>query len=295
MIPTLIVVNGPTAVGKTELSINLASYFNTEIISTDSRQFYREMSIGTAKPTMQELDKVPHHFINNRSVQDYYSAGDFEKESLKIINNLFESGKSKIIATGGSGLYVKALCDGLDDMPEADLDLRAEIISNYTHFGLPWLQNELLLLNPIRYSNIDANNPQRLMRAIELEKQGGIKVKSVKTRPFKIIKIGLRRERVDLYNRINKRVDLMMEMGLLNEVKELIPFKHLTALQTVGYSELFSYFDNEISIERAVDLIKQHSRNYAKKQMTWLRKDPEIRWFNPDCQEEIIENLSKLV
>jgi len=291
MVPSLIVINGPTAVGKTDLSIELALKFETEIISTDSRQFYREMSIGTAKPSKTELEKVPHHFINNRSVQEYYSAGDFEKEALETICELFSKGKSHVIATGGSGLYVKALCEGLDEVPEADLTLRKELITNYENLGLLWLQNELLKINPNKLSEMDANNPQRLMRAIELEKQGGIIKKETKSRPFNIIKIGLKRDREELYTRINERVDLMMKLGLLEEVKGLLTFNQLTALQTVGYSELFAYFNQEIDLERAVELIKQHSRNYAKKQMTWLRKDLEINWFHPDMQDEIITFL----
>lgn len=292
MEPTLIVINGPTAVGKTDLSIQLALKLNTEIISTDSRQFYREMSIGTAKPNAQELSQVPHHFINNRSVTDYYSAGDFEKEALAKISELFNAGKTHVIAIGGSGLYIKALCEGLDDVPEADLQLRNELIEKYKTEGLNWLQEELRTLNPERFLDIDQNNPQRLMRAIEIAKQGGVKKKEVKGRPFNIVKIGLTRERQELYNRINARVDIMMKDGLLEEVRNLIPHQDLVALQTVGYSELFSFFKYEIGIDRAIELIKQHSRNYAKKQMTWLRKDLEINWFHPDNQKDILDFVS---
>lgn len=286
---TLIVINGPTAVGKTDLSIQMAIALGTEIISTDSRQFYREMSIGTAKPSAQELSQVPHHFINNRSVTDYYSAGDFEKEALAKIMDLFIAGKSHVIAIGGSGLYIKALCEGLDDVPEADLQLRNVLIEKYKTDGLIWLQQELKSLNPERFLEIDQNNPQRLMRAIEVARQGGVKKKVIKSRPFNIVKIGLTREREELYKRINARVDIMMKDGLLDEVRSLIPYQDLVALQTVGYSELFSYLKEEISLDKAMELIKQHSRNYAKKQMTWLRKDLGVNWFHPDNQKDILD------
>jgi tRNA dimethylallyltransferase len=293
MEPTLVVINGPTAVGKTDLSIQMALALGTEIISTDSRQFYREMSIGTAKPSAHELAQVTHHFINNRSVADYYSAGDFEKEALAKISELFKAGKSHVIAIGGSGLYNKALCEGLDDVPEADLQLRNELIEKYKTDGLNWLQAELQKLHSERFLEIDQNNPQRLMRAIEIARQGGVKKKDAKVRPFKIVKVGLTRDREELYSRINARVDIMMTDGLLEEVRSLIPYHDLVALQTVGYSELFSHFKNEISLDRAIELIKQHSRNYAKKQMTWLRKDLEINWFRPDNQKDILDLVLK--
>ena len=287
MYPCLIVILGPTAVGKTKLSIELAQAFHSHIISTDSRQFYKEMEIGTATPSKAELAVVPHHFIHNRSVSEYYSAGDFEKESKILLKKLFQNGLNPVFATGGSGLYVKAICEGLDEVPNADLDLRKSLISNYELYGLPWLKNELESIKPETLLTIDTQNPQRLMRAIELAKQGGIMKE--KTKPFyKVIKIGLEREREELYHRINQRVDEMIESGLIEEVKSLIPFRNVNALQTVGYAEVFEYLDGSIDLARAIELIKQHSRNYAKKQLTWFRKDPEINWFAADNMKDIL-------
>jgi tRNA dimethylallyltransferase len=288
---------GPTAVGKTSLSIALAQAFNSHIISTDSRQFYKEMEIGTAKPSKAELETVPHHFINNRSITDYYSAGDFEKEAKGVLHSLFQKGLNPIFATGGSGLYVKALCEGLDEVPKADLALRERLISNYEIHGLAWLHSALKSVNPDAILQLDSQNPQRLMRAIELAYQGGI-VKKEKPKPFyKVIKIGLMRDRAELYQRINQRVDLMIEAGLIDEVKLLVQHRNENALQTVGYSEIFEYLDGNLERTKAIDLIKQHSRNYAKKQLTWFRKDSEINWFSPNQTQDIlyfIQNQLKL-
>lgn len=297
MYPCLVVIMGPTAVGKTSLSIELAQAFNSHIISTDSRQFYKEMEIGTAKPSKAELETVPHHFINNRSITDYYSAGDFEKEAKGVLHSLFQKGLNPIFATGGSGLYVKALCEGLDEVPKADLALRERLISNYEIHGLAWLHSALKSVNPDAILQLDSQNPQRLMRAIELAYQGGI-VKKEKPKPFyKVIKIGLERDRAELYQRINQRVDLMIEAGLIDEVKLLVQHRNENALQTVGYSEIFEFLDGNLERSKAIDLIKQHSRNYAKKQLTWFRKDSEINWFSPDQTQDIlyfIQNQLKL-
>jgi tRNA dimethylallyltransferase len=297
MNPCLVVIMGPTAVGKTSLSIALAQAFNSHIISTDSRQFYKEMEIGTAKPSKAELETVPHHFINNRSITDYYSAGDFEKEAKGVLHSLFKKGLNPIFATGGSGLYVKALCEGLDEVPKADLALRERLISNYEIHGLAWLHSTLKSVNPDAILQLDSQNPQRLMRAIELAYQGGI-VKKEKPKPFyKVIKIGLMRDRAELYQRINQRVDLMIEAGLIDEVKLLVQHRNENALQTVGYSEIFEYLDGNLERSKAIDLIKQHSRNYAKKQLTWFRKDSEINWFSPNQTQDIlyfIQNQLKL-
>ena len=297
MYPCLVVIMGPTAVGKTSLSIALAQAFNSHIISTDSRQFYKEMEIGTAKPSKAELETVPHHFINNRSITDYYSAGDFEKEAKGVLHSLFQKGLNPIFATGGSGLYVKALCEGLDEVPKADLALRERLISNYEIHGLAWLHSALKSVNPDAILQLDSQNPQRLMRAIELAYQGGI-VKKEKPKPFyKVIKIGLMRDRAELYQRINQRVDLMIEAGLIDEVKLLVQHRNENALQTVGYSEIFEYLDGNLERTKAIDLIKQHSRNYAKKQLTWFRKDSEINWFSPNQTQDIlyfIQNQLKL-
>jgi len=289
---TLIVINGPTAVGKTQLAIALAQALQTEIISTDSRQFYREMSIGTAKPSEAEMAQVKHHFIGNCSIKDYYSAGDFERESLLKVEELFGSGKNFVIAIGGSGLYIKALCEGLDEMPAANLGLRNQLIHRFEMEGIVSLQDELKKLNPEKFETIDQKNPQRLMRAIELSHQGGIKSKP-KNRPFKILKIGLELPRELLYQRINSRVDAMMCEGLLEEVKLLVQYEQLNALKTVGYKELFSYLNGEIDLNKSVELIKQHTRNYAKRQITWFKTDTEINWFNPENQFDILEFIRK--
>ena len=288
----LILILGPTASGKTALSIELANHFKTEIISTDSRQFYKRMDIGTAKPNQEELAAAPHHFIDFLNPEDYYSAGDFERDAIQLCDKLFKN-HDIVIATGGSGLFVKALTDGLDEMPKADLELRKELEDGYQKNGIGYLQERLLKINPIKFAEIDQQNPQRLMRAIEMSVQG-VELKSTKkSRPFTCIKIGLEWDREILYNRINLRVDQMIHAGLVQEAKELYPFKHLNSLQTVGYQELFEYFDGNCSLEFAIDKIKQHSRNYAKRQLTWFKRDHEIIWKNPSKTSEIqhiIEN-----
>lgn len=288
---TLIVIHGPTAVGKTSIAIQLAQLLKTEILSTDSRQFYREMSIGTAKPTEAEMAQVPHHFIDNRLVSEYYSAGDFERDALLKIEELFGSGYRHVIAVGGSGLYIKALCEGLDEMPKADLELRNFLIEQHKTHGITWLQQELEKLDPQRFALIDRQNPQRLMRAIELHHQGGMLKTPKIQRPFQILKVGLELPREELYERINRRVDLMMEQGLLEEVKALLPLENLNALQTVGYKEIFDYLHGRCTLPRAVELIKQHSRNYAKRQMTWFRADPDIVWFNPGDFQSLARHI----
>jgi tRNA dimethylallyltransferase len=273
----LILILGPTASGKTSLSIELANYFNTEIISTDSRQFYKRMDIGTAKPNSTELSLAKHHFIDFLEPEQYYSAGDFERDAIKKLDELFIE-KDIVIATGGSGLFVTALVDGLDEMPKANLELRANLESNYAENGIEFLQNELKQLNPQKWDKIEQQNPQRLMRAIEMSKQGVELGKIKKPREFETIKIGIDWPREELYQRINSRVDIMRAGGLEKEARELYQLKHLNALQTVGYQELFDYFDGTCNLEYAFDKIKQHSRNYAKRQLTWFKKDTEIIW-----------------
>lgn len=282
---TLIVIVGPTAVGKTALAIALAKKFNTEIISTDSRQFYAEMNIGTAKPSAEELAAVRHHFIGHCSVNTYYSAGDFERDALAKLDELFMQHKI-VIAVGGSGLYVKALCHGLDEMPAANLELRKELTAQFEKNGLAWLQNELKRLDQHKYEMLDIKNPQRLMRAIELFHQGGIVKKEKAVRPFNIVKIGINLPREKLYHRINQRVMDMMDAGLEKEAQCLYPLRNLNALQTVGYSELFDAFEGKYSVEKAVELIKQHTRNYAKRQITWFKADPDVIWFDAENQAE---------
>ncbi len=287
---TLVVINGPTAIGKTQLALAVATHFHTEIISADARQFYREMSIGTAKPTEAELATVKHHFINNQSIHHLYSAGEFEKEALQCLDELFTK-HDMVIAIGGSGLYLKALCEGLDEAPEANLALRNALINLFEKEGIAPLQKKLQEADPERWLTIDQQNPQRLMRAIEMAHQNVLTTNSKKNRPFKIIKVGLQTGRVKLYSNINERVDIMMKTGLEEEAKKLYPFRDQNALKTVGYNELFDYLDGTITIEKAVELIKQHTRNYAKRQITWFKKDLEINWFEPSQTSEIIDWL----
>jgi tRNA dimethylallyltransferase len=287
---TLYLIVGPTASGKTNLAIKVAQAFSTEIISADARQFYKGMDIGTAKPTVEELSLVKHHFIDNREAQAYYSAGDFERDALKVIYQIFEH-HNFVVAVGGSGLYIKALCEGMDEMPPVDLDYRNELITQFEKQGIEWLQQALLQLDPIKFQQVDTNNPQRIMRALEICKQGVVLAKPKMPRSFNIIKFAIAWDRDLLYHRINQRVELMMELGLLKEVESLLPLKNCNALKTVGYSELFDYFEGSISLTRAVELIKQHSRNYAKRQLTWFKADPSIVWISPQEAETLAQNL----
>ena len=267
-------------------------YFNTEIISADSRQFYAEMGIGTAKPNEQELQEVNHHFVGNVSINTLYSAGDFERDALKKLDELFV--KNSIVAmVGGSGLYIKAVHEGLDEMPKADKKLRTELQQLFDEKGIAPLQEILKKIAPEKFAIMDIQNTQRVMRAIEISSQQNVIVKEKTPRKFIPIKIGLNLERENLYNRINQRVDQMMEAGLLAEAKSLYDFKHLNALQTVGYTELFDYFDGKQSLEKAIELIKQHTRNFAKRQLTWFRKEKDIHWFEPEDINGVIALIEK--
>ena len=284
---------GPTAIGKTALAIELAKYYQTVILSADSRQFYQEISIGTAKPSVEELKQVQHYFINNKSVVDTYTAGDFERDALKLLAELFKE-KDMVILVGGSGLYIKALWEGLDEMPPLNENLRKSIINDYETNGIGYLQNKLQALNPDKYKKIDTQNPQRLMRAIEIEEQNKTFISTQIKAPrfFKTIKICLNTDREILYDSINKRVDAMMENGLLKECEQMIEFRHNYALNTVGYSEIFSFFDGNISLEKAIELIKQHSRNYAKRQVTWFKRELDLNWYEPNEMSNIIEYIN---
>lgn len=278
----LIILLGPTGVGKTEFSLQMAEKLNTEIISCDSRQMYREMKIGTAAPSEDELKRVTHHFIGNLSIHDYYSCGKFEMDALKKCEELFKK-HDTIIMTGGSMLYIDAVCKGIDDIPNIDKDLRKSLLERYKNEGIDSIRQELKLLDPDYYKIVDLQNHKRIIHALEVCLQAGkpyssFRSESVKKRPFTIEKIGLNRPREILYERINKRVDIMMENGLLEEAKGLYPYKELNALNTVGYKELFNYFDGEWSLEFAIQMIKQNSRRYAKKQLTWFNRDSEIQW-----------------
>jgi tRNA dimethylallyltransferase len=293
---TIVILAGPTAVGKTSLSIELAKQFNTEIISADSRQFYREMELGTAKPSKREMDGIVHHFINSHSIHDEYNVGDFEKDSLNLLSELFLK-YDVVFVVGGSGLYVKALCEGIDEMPKIPQELRAQLNDEYLKFGLEYLQNELQAVDPEYYSIVDQQNPQRLIRALELFRATGKNMTYYRAqtskveRPFNIIKIGLERPREELYQRINLRMDQMIAAGLFEEANELYPFKNLNALQTVGYSEIFGYLDGDYDKEEAIRLLKRNSRRYAKRQMTWFKKDTEFKWFSPIDENFIREYI----
>lgn len=291
----LIVIVGPTAVGKTRTAIDLAKHLHTEIISADSRQFFKEISIGTAKPDDSELAEAKHHFISSHSIFDEINAGRFEVEALNLIADLHKK-HDQLIMVGGSGLYINAVCDGLDDLPKADENLRQRIVETYEKEGLEYLQREVKRLDPEYFEQVDQSNPQRLMRALEVCLMTGqpfssFRNNSAKERPFDIIKIGLNLPREELYARINHRVDLMVEAGLVEEVKAMYPHKETYALQTVGYTELFDYFDGKHSLDRAIELIKQNTRRFAKRQITWFNRDKNTIWFRPDEVEKIIAFL----
>lgn len=281
---TLVSIVGPTAIGKTSLSLELAKAFNTEIISADSRQFFREMKIGTAVPSPEELAAAPHHFIQHITVEDPYSVGDFEKEALLKLEQLFQS-HEKVVMVGGSGLYVDAVTKGLDEFPEIDPEIRLTLNKSFAEEGLPYLQQKLKELDPDYFSEVDTKNPHRLIRALEVSLGTGkpyssFRKKKTSQRAFNSLLIGLTAEREVIYARINQRVDLMMEQGLLEEVKALLPRKHLNALNTVGYKELFGFLEGKYSLEEAVAEIKKNTRRFAKRQLTWFRKNPNIHWFD---------------
>ncbi|MGM9477523.1 tRNA (adenosine(37)-N6)-dimethylallyltransferase MiaA [Pedobacter sp. GSP4] len=290
---TLISVVGPTAIGKTALAIQLAQHFGTEIISADSRQFFKEMEIGTAKPDAEELAAAKHHFINSHSVSQLFSTGDFEVEGLKTLDQIFKK-HDLAIMVGGSGLYINALINGLDEMPEIDLTIRENLNKKFDDEGLSAIQSQLAALDPEYFAKVDQQNPQRMIRGLEVFLSTGQKLSSMlsatkKERPFNIIKIGLNTDRAILYDRINKRVDQMIDKGLVDEVKSLVDFKKYNALNTVGYSEIFDYLDGKSSLEEAISAIKQNTRRFAKRQLTWFRRDEEINWFEPNEGEKIID------
>lgn len=282
---TVVIVCGPTAVGKTSLAIQLAQYFNTKIISADSRQCFKELNIGVAKPSADELRQVHHYFINSHSIHEEVNAASFEQYALQAIQAIFKQNDIAIMV-GGTGLYIKAFCEGLDIIPNIPDEIRNSINQQHNTKGLVWLQNEIQTKDPLFWQTAEQQNPQRLMRALEVIEATGKSINSFRTgeklqRPFNIIKIGLELHREDLYNRINQRVDKMLQDGLLEEVKDLIPCKELNALQTVGYKEFFDYFNSIFSLEQAVEELKKHTRHYAKRQMTWFKKDEQIQWFQP--------------
>ena len=295
--PLLICVVGATAIGKTSLSIALATAFNTEIISADSRQFYSSMNIGTAVPSAQELEAAPHHFIQHKSIFDSYNVGDFEREALLKLDTLF-SKKSTAILVGGSGLYVDAVVNGLDHFPDIDKQIREALNTQLDTDGLAFLQQELKRVDPLYYKTMDTENPRRVIRALEIYRATGKPYSSflkdrVANRNFKTLYIGLTAERPIVYQRINKRVDIMLENGLLEEVKQLRAHKDLNALQTVGYRELFQYFDGTLTLEKAVEEIKKNTRRFAKRQGTWFRKNQQIHWFDYTSKSDDIVRFIK--
>jgi tRNA dimethylallyltransferase len=281
---TLITIVGPTAIGKTALSIQLARYFNTEIISCDSRQFYKEMTIGTAVPDAEELAAAPHHFIQNRSITEDYNVGQFEKDALSLLTELFKK-HDVVIMVGGSGLYVDAVLKGLDYFPKVDERIRKELAQELASKGITHMQNRLKEVDPVSYDEIAIDNPQRLLRALEVTLGSDLPYSSYKNKPkspraFRSIKIGLHADRNIIYSRINERVLIMIKNGLLEEVKRLHAFKELNALQTVGYKELFTHLEDQCSLEEAISEIQKNTRRFAKRQLTWFRKDPATLWFD---------------
>lgn len=290
----LIVVVGATAVGKTAESIRIAELLNTEIVSADSRQFYKEMNIGVARPSIEELETVPHHLIAHISVTDSYNVARYEQDALKCIEGLFERYED-VVLTGGSGLFVKAVCEGLDEIPDADIEIRNSLNELFATQGIEPLQRELQEKDPEYWNIVDKQNHIRLIRALEVCRQTGRTFTSYRNnrkaeRDFEIVKLGIRREREELLERIYKRVDLMIEQGLIEEVKGLIEYRDLQALNSVGYKEVFEYLDGKTTFEEAVEAIKINTRRYAKRQMTWFCKDKEIQWFNAEDKNKW-ENL----
>lgn len=293
----LIVMLGPTGVGKTDITIDLAYRYNCEIISADSRQFFLEMRIGTAVPTDHQLNTIKHHFIRFLSVEDYYSSSLFERDVLDLLPRLF-SRNNIVLMSGGSGMYIDAVCNGIDDIPDVDPVARKKYISKYKEEGIEGLRVALKLLDPEHYAKVDLKNHKRIMRALEIcdtanRPYSSFLKKQKKERDFGIIKIGLERTRDDLYNRINSRVDAMVKTGMEEEAKNLLKFRNLNALNSVGYREFFDFFDGKISREKAIELIKRNSRRYAKRQITWWGKDKEINWFHPEQVQEIIQFIEK--
>ncbi|WP_316841600.1 tRNA (adenosine(37)-N6)-dimethylallyltransferase MiaA [Pedobacter gandavensis] len=296
---TLVVIVGPTGIGKTALAIELAKHFSTEIISADSRQFFKEMEIGTAKPSPEELNAAPHHFINSHSIETLFSTGDFEIQVLQLMEELFKK-QDLLIMVGGSGLYIDAVCNGLDDLPDTDLNIREQLKQQLEEEGIESIKQQLKIHDPEYYEKVDQANPQRMVRGLEFFLSTGKKLSSYQTnskkqRPFNIIKIGLNMDRASLYQRINHRVDQMMDAGLLEEVKGLQDYRKYNALNTVGYSELFDYLDGHLPLETAVDKIKQNTRRFAKRQLTWFRRDDNTAWFEPNKSKAVILHINEVL
>lgn len=296
----LLVLLGPTGVGKTEWSIRMAEQLGVPIVSADSRQLYRGLIIGTAAPTEEQLKRVPHHLVGILSPNDYYSASEYENEALSVINKLHEQ-HDTVILTGGSMMYIDAICKGIDIMPDIDQELRNDISKMYNEEGLDPIRQKLKLLDPIYYDQVDLKNTQRVIHALEVcimtgKPYSSFRLNTIKERPFDIIKVGFNRPRPELYDRINKRVDEMIKDGLEEEARQLYPMKHLNSLNTVGYKEMFEYFDGNWTLEEAIDKIKQHSRNYARKQLSWFNRDKSIKWIDlSDKNIDVVNEIQSLL
>lgn len=295
---TVIVITGPTASGKTSLSLQLAEFFNTAVISADSRQCYKELNIGVAKPAAADLERIQHYFINSHSIHQQVNAGVYEQYALAAADTIF-SANDTVILVGGTGLYIKAFCEGVDEMPEVDGQIRITLRNEYKERGLVWLQEMVQQNDPLFFEKGEMYNPQRMLRALEVKLSSGQSILNLhsapqKQRPFRIIKIGISLPRQELYNNINKRVDDMMKDGLEEEVKSLEPYRNINALQTVGYRELLDYFDGLISREQAIEDIKKNTRHYAKRQLTWFTRDEQIQWINNDSRNTITQVLELL-
>ncbi|MDH4460974.1 MAG: tRNA (adenosine(37)-N6)-dimethylallyltransferase MiaA [Flectobacillus sp.] len=295
----LIIIAGPTAVGKTDLCVKLAQLLDTEVVSADSRQFYRELAIGTAKPTPEEMQGVTHHFVDSHSIHDYYSVGDYEKDCLAVLEEIF-SRKDVAILTGGSGMFIKIVTDGIDEMPEADLVLRTSLMNRLETEGLTPLASELASLDPVYFAEVDQQNPQRIVRALEVCLSTGQPFSSFRKnqkaeRPFTSIRIGLERPREELYQRIDKRMDLMLAAGLEEEALHYIDYRDHYALKTVGYKEIYEHLDGDYDKEEMLRLLKRNSRRYAKRQLTWFRNQDDFTWFDAKNEEAIISFVKQLV
>lgn len=296
--PTLIIIAGPTAVGKTGVAFEIAKYYNTSIISADSRQFYGEIPIGTAAPSAKLLSEVKHHFVGQLKLDDYFNVSIYEKQVLNALEELFHH-NNVVVLTGGSGLYIKAVCEGIDDLPDVDESIRISLQNEYEHEGIGALRSKLLKLDPDYAMQVDMANHKRILRALEVIIQTGTPYSKLRkndpvSRDFNIIKIALNLPRAILHDRINSRVDQMINEGLINEAQSHYANRKLNALNTVGYKELFEYFDGNISLEEAIEKIKTSTRRYARRQITWFKKDPEMHWFEPD-KENIIDWLNKIL
>ena len=296
----LVTIIGPTAIGKTGLAIKIAEFYKTEIVSADSRQFYRELNIGTAKPSSSELSKIKHHLINNKSIHEQYNINDFEKDAIESINSIFKKNKVAVLV-GGSGLFINSVLYGLDEIPEIDENIRNSLYSDMDSLGIKTLQEKLKLLDPNSYENIDIDNPRRLIRALEVTIGSGkpyssFLKKTKKTRNFNVITIGLNQDRAELYEKINARVDNMIKDGLIDEVKGLLELKNLKTLNTIGYSEVFKYIDGVYSKDECINEIKKNTRRYAKRQLTWFKSIENVKWVSPNYDlKDVLNHIERLI